>query len=75
MGTRRGDWSQVDTPGGGQVASWIVLAARQPGHKLRAVGLLPLGLGLLVQANVPSATPWLNKFGMGGEEAAGAGGY
>lgn len=39
MGTGRGDWNQVDTPGGGQSASWTVLAAQTAGPRFDAVGL------------------------------------
>lgn len=39
MGTGRGDWNQVDTPGGGQSASWTVLAAQTASPRLDAVGL------------------------------------
>lgn len=70
MGTRRGDWSQVDTQGRGQVASWIVLAAQTAGTSLGLSGCPARRLGLLVCKMGPSATPWLNKFpGIECEEA------
>ena len=39
MGTGGGNWNQVDTPRGGQSASWTVLAAQTAGPRLDAVGL------------------------------------